>query len=54
MVNEDNSAEASPKQKKGLAMWKRLHQDFAGEGKVVEHAGEEVLSEYSRCNDLPD
>ena len=38
----------------GLAMWKRLHQDFAGEGEVVEYAGVEVLREYSRCNKLSD
>jgi hypothetical protein len=36
----------------GLAMWRRLHQDFAGEGEVVEYAGVEVLREYGRCNKL--
>ena len=35
-------------------MWRRLHQDFAGEGEVVEYAGVEVLREYSRCNKLSD
>ena len=36
----------------GLPMWKRLHQDFAGEGQVLKHAGVEVFREYSRCNKL--
>ena len=36
----------------GLAMWGRLHQDFAGEGEAVEHAGVEVLRENERCNKL--
>ena len=38
----------------GLALWKRLHQDFAGDGEVVEHAGVDVLREYSKCNTLSD
>ena len=38
----------------GLAMWRRLHSDFAGQGEVIEYAGVEVLREYGRCNKLAD
>ena len=38
----------------GLAMRKRLHQEFAGKGEVLEYAGVQVLREYSRCNKLSD
>lgn len=38
----------------GLAMWRRLHSDFAGQGDVIEYAGVEVLRRYGRCNKLAD